>query len=166
MMIYLNSCASGRFGTVRPSQPGYYIHLLISNQSTVSDSIAKTATMSSLLNDLLDGTEDIFQLGKKGFTHARNEVIGILYPSPLTYCDNIFHLAGRLNPNRKSIERESRSFSHREFQADTIPLKRSRKIRFANRLMIVTVFRALRLKETLMSSNGLELHCAIHCSRI
>ncbi len=70
--------------------------------------------MSSFLSDLLDGTEEILQLGTKGFKHARNEVIGILYPPLLTH-DNIFHLAGRLNPNRKIIELESRSFSHREF---------------------------------------------------
>lgn len=35
------------------------------------------ATMSSLLTDLLDGTEDVLRLGMKGYKHARNEVIGI-----------------------------------------------------------------------------------------
>ena len=35
--------------------------------------------MSSLLNNLLDGTEDLVQMGLKGYKHARNEVIGIVY---------------------------------------------------------------------------------------
>lgn len=59
--------------------------------------------LSGLLDgtkDILDGTEDILQIGRKGFKHARNEVIGILYPASLTH-DNIFYLAGRLNPNRE-----------------------------------------------------------------
>ncbi|KAF8737923.1 hypothetical protein AX14_012197 [Amanita brunnescens Koide BX004] len=37
--------------------------------------------MGSLLTDLLDGTEDILQLGLKGYKHARNEVIGRLNPN-------------------------------------------------------------------------------------